>query len=122
MATTIAYVLTGLAIFFAVTGLPQMMIGGLLGRLSGPGFGVLVGGLLGGVIAWVLVDFLWVWLEGGHVPIVALGAALVFLFGHGFVSKEELTETSHRMMAGEAWAIILVGVYLLVAPDVIRWY
>ena len=118
MATIVAYVLTLVAVFFSITTLPQVIIGGFAGRAVGP----LAGGLLGSIVAWFLVDFLWTWLEGAHIPIAALGAALAFIFVHGVISKEELTEQSQWMMAAEAWAIVLVGIFLLLVPAEIRWY
>lgn len=118
MATVVAYVSTMVAVFFSITVLPQALIGGLAARAVGP----LIGGLLGSVLAWLLVDFLWVWLEGAHVPIAALGAALAYIFLHGAISKDELTGQSHWLMAAEAWAIVLVGIYLMVFPAEIRWY
>ena len=118
MATVVAYVLTMLAVFFAITALPQAFIGGLASRAVGR----LAGGLLGSILAWLLVDLLWVWLEGAHIPIAALGAALAYIFLHGAISKEELTGPSHWLMAAEAWAIVLVGIYLIIFPADIRWY
>jgi hypothetical protein len=118
MATIIAYALTMVAVFFSITALPQTIIGGLAGRVVGP----LAGGLLGSIVAWFLVDFLWVWLEGAHIPLAVLGGALAFIFVHGVISKEELTEQSRWMMTAEAWAIVLVGIYLVVVPAEIRWY
>lgn len=118
MATVVAYASTMVAVFFGITALPQTIIGGLASRVVGP----LVGGLLGSILAWLLVDLLWVWLEGAHVPIAALGAALAYIFLHGTISKQELTEQSRWLMAAEAWAIVLVGIYLIVFPTEIRWY
>ena len=117
-ATIIAYIATFIALFFGLTALPQAVVGGFIGRFAGP----LLGGLLGSIIAWLLVDWLWVTFEGGHIPIAALLGALAFIFGHGFISKEQLTEQSHRMMAAELWAILLLGVYLFFQTDVVRWY
>ena len=118
MSTAIAYIATIVAVILTVTGLLQAIIGGLVGRLGGP----LLGALVGGIVVWLGIDFLWVWLEGGHVPIAALAAAIAVLFAHGAISKDELTQQSNWMMAGEAWAIILVGVYIVVVSEPIRWY
>lgn len=118
MATIIAYTVTLATVVLTATMLLQALIGGLVGRITGP----LVGVLIGGLVAWFAVDFLWVWLEGDHIPIAALGGAIVILFTHSALSKDALTEQSNWMMAGEAWAIVLLGIYLAVVPDAIRWY
>ena len=118
MATVVAYVLTMLAVYRAITAIPQAFIGGLASGLGGR----FAGGLLGSILAWLLVDLLWVWLEGAHVPIAALGAALAYIFLHGAISKDDLTGQSHWLMAAEAWATVLVGIYLMVFPAEIRWY
>lgn len=118
MATIIAYVATIAAVVLTVTALLQAVIGRLVGRMAGP----LMGALIGAIVVWLGIDFLWIWLERGHVPIAALAAAIAALFVHGAISKEKLTEQSNWMMAGEAWAIILVGVYVAIVSERIRWY
>lgn len=118
MVTVIAYIITMVAIYFSITALPQMLIVGLLAKVVG----ILPGALLGSIFAWLIVDLLWFWFAGGHIPIAALCGALGFLFLHGAISKDELTETSRWMMTAEAWAIILVGIVLVVIPNQIRWY
>lgn len=118
MATIIAYIATLTAVALTITSIPQMIVGGLLGRFLGP----LMGGLLGSILTWLAIDWLWLTFEGGHIPIAALAAAMAVLFVHGYVSREELTEQSNWMMAAELWAIVLVGVGLCVMPANIRWY
>lgn len=118
MPTVIAYIATLCAVILAVTALFQAIIGGLVGRISGP----LLGALIGGLVVWIGVDFLWMWLEGGHVPFAALAAAIAAIFAHGAISKDKLTQQSNWMMAGEAWAIILVGIYIAIVSESIRWY
>lgn len=118
MATIIAYIVTLAAVAITATGLVQAVLGGLIGRAVGPLFGALIGGLF----VWFAIDFLWLWLEGDHVPIAALVGAIAVLFIHSAISKDSLTEQSNWMMAGEAWAIILIGVYLTLSLDIIRWY
>ena len=118
MITIAAYVLTLLAVFFSLTGLPALISGGLVGRAFGP----LISGLMGYIVAWMLVDLLWIWLEGAQIPIAALAGAFVFILIHGAISKDELTEHSRWMMAAEAWALVVVGIYLVIVPAEIRWY
>lgn len=118
VGTLVAYTLTFIALLFSITAWPQVIIGGLIGKLAGP----LVGGLIGSIIAWHFVDWLWVAFEGGHVPIVALIGALVFIVGHGFISRGALTKQSNGLMAAEQWAIILIGISLFVQSETVRWY
>ena len=84
--------------------------------------GLLVGALIGSIVSWVIIDLLWLWFAGGHIPIAALSGAIIFIILHGLISKNELTKASQITMAAEAWAIILVGIYLVFIPDVVRWY
>jgi hypothetical protein len=116
--TIIAYTVTFIALFFGITAFSQSIIGGLIGRFAGH----ILGGLIGGIIVWLLIDWLWVAFGGGHIPIIILICALVFIFGHGIISKKELTEQSNWMMAAELWAIILLGTILFIKSDVVRWY
>ena len=116
--TIIAYAATFIAVFLSITALPQAIIGGLIGRFSGP----LLGGLIGGIVSWLFIDQLWITFEGGHIPLAALIGAMAFIFFHGFISEEELTEQSHWIMAAELWAIISVGIFLFIRSDVTRWY
>ena len=118
MPTVLAYIATIAAVVLTITALLQAIICGLVGRLAGP----LLGALVGGLVVWLGIDFLWIWLEGGHVPIAALAAALAAIFAHSAIAKDELTQQSNWMMAGEAWAITLVGVYVVVVSEPIRWY
>jgi hypothetical protein len=96
----------------------QALIGGLVGRAVGP----LLGALVGGVVVWFGIDLLWLRLEGDHVPMSVLATAIAVLFAKSAISKDKLTQQSKWMMAGEAWSIVLIGVYLAVVPDGIRWY
>ena len=107
-----------LAVYRAITAIPQAFIGGLASGLGGR----LAGGLLGSILAWLLVDLLWVWLEGAHVPIAALGAALAYIFLYRVIYKEKLAGLSDWLMAAEPLAIVLVGIYLVIFPADIRWY
>jgi len=118
MSTAIAYIATIAAVILTVTALLQAIIGRLVGRLAGP----LLAALVGGLVVWLGIDTLWLWLEGGHVPLAALAAAIAALFAHSAISKDELTQQSNWIMAGEAWAIILVGIYVVIVSEPIRWY
>jgi hypothetical protein len=116
--TIIAYLTTFIALFFSITSIPQAIIGGLAGRYTGPLFGM----LLGSVIAWQLINILWVSFEGGQIPVVVLVSSLLFILTHGFIAKNELTQQSNWMMAAEMWGIILVGIFINIYADSIRWY
>ncbi len=117
MATLIAYALTVAAVAFSVTSLPQVLVGGLIARWAG----ILFGALVGGVLSWSAINLMWLWLEGNHIPIAALGAAVVTLFVHSFISRNNLSQQSLWLMAGEIWAIVLLAIYLVVFSDEIRW-
>lgn len=116
--TIASYALTLLAVFFAVTSIPQMLLGGLIGQLVGP----LASALLGGIVSWAAIDALWYFLEGGHIPFTVLVGSFLLLVMHGITSKEELTEQANWTMAGEMWAIIVVGICIFLLTDQYRWY
>jgi hypothetical protein len=118
MATIVAYCLTFLAVYFALTIIPMMLVGAVLGRIIGP----MLSAFIGFIISWSIVNVLWVLFEGSNVPIAALLMALAFIFIHGWITKDELTTQSQWMKAAEAWAIIGIGVYLVVVLPEIRWF
>lgn len=118
ISTIIAYGVTLAAVFFGATGLPQALIGGLFGRAVDPMLGLLIGGLL----TWGGVDLAWFYLEGDHIPISALILSVALIFLHGFISEERLTQQSRVVMAGEAWAVIIVGLALFFLQDSVRSY
>lgn len=118
IATIVAYVLTLLAVSFSITAIPQAILGGVFGKLGVP----LMGMLMGGVISWIAIDALWYFLEGAHLPFTVFVASFLLLAIHGSISKDKLTEQARWMMAGEMWAIVLVGVGAFFLSESFRWY
>ena len=114
----VAYVATLIVVYFSLSGLIQSLVGGLMSRAVG----LLLGMLIGAIFAWGFIDLLWVFIEGGHIPLVLLIVAIAFIVLHSIISKKELTQASKWMMTAELWAIILYGVFLLLQPDSVRWY
>ena len=113
----IAYIIIVLLVFFAITSFPQVLTGGLIGRITN----ILIGALVGSITTWLLIDLLWLKIMGNHIPILALGLSIITLFIHGYFDGESLTKISHQMMAAEAWAIILVGIYIIIISNNIQW-
>lgn len=116
--TIIAYLLTLAAVYWAVTGMLQGLIGGIVGKM----FGVHIGMFVGALITWEIVDWLWVVLEGNHLPITVIFGSIGLLVAHGVRGNEELNIPAKLMMSAEQWVLIIMGIYLVVSGDQVRWY
>jgi len=119
MITIIAYILTLACVFFAITAIPNMIIGGFLGRLSS---NPLIGSLLGGVIIWVFIDFLWIVSTANHIPVLVFILSFLILTFHSYSENENLNTNAKYMIAAEQWALVLVCIYTMVSAENIRWF
>lgn len=117
VSSGVAYAIT----FFAVILVNPAFIG-IVGGLLARGIGLLGGIFIAGLIWWNIISKTWEKFEGGVTPIAALVGALFFLFIHAAISNKELTSLSKWNMAGEAWAIIVFGGYLMFSSSSIRWF
>lgn len=117
--TIVAYVVTLLCVYFSITSAPIALLGGIIGRGLG---NILIGGLLGAVLTWLGIAWLWKVFEGKPVPILVLAVTFLFLLSHSAIKKDELTQASQWMIAAEQWGIIIVGVIMLLSTESIRWY
>lgn len=118
MMTVLAYFVTLALAALAITSIPIAIVGGLLGR----GLGAHLGALVAGVVTWVGVAALWHGLEGGAVPLAALAGSLVALAIQGKASAHQLNPHAKILVAAEMWAIVLVGLGLVVFAPPVRWY
>jgi len=121
MLTTVCYLVAAATIYFAVPGMLQMACGGILSIVTFGALGIRLTMFLGASLAWGLLCGLWRFVEGGQMPIVVLAGGFVYLFVHGALAKDELTEQSEQMMAAEAWGIVAVAAMLMYYTDPIRW-
>jgi len=99
--------------------MPNSILGGLLGRLTS---NLYLGSLLGSLLIWYFVDFLWIKFAGGHISVLAFALCFLALTLIHYLSRKELNQNAKTMMAGEQWALILLCIYTLFISDVIRWF
>ena len=120
--TIAAYVLTfGLALIGFVS-LLDPLLGGLAIRSGGYGPGVLIGIFLGSLIGWFVVDLLWQVVEGGRVPLAALGLSLAGIVLHEKAERQNLNTIARLTQSAEMWAIVTLAIILAFAPGPVRWY
>jgi len=111
------YIITSLLVFFAITQILQSFVGGLIGRFTN----LLLGMFLGSLVTWLIIDFLWILIEKGHIPILSLGINILILFVHANIEFKKLTKVSKKMIVAEIWAIISYGIILMIVFRPIRW-
>ncbi len=121
LPTIIAYVITALATFFSITSIPQVIVGGLLVRFLGREF-LLVASIIGSVVTWLFVSYLWRILEGGTIPLAVLILAICLVIVHGQTEKSKLNQGAKIIMAAEMWGIIIVGIAVGYFAPTVRWY
>ncbi len=115
--TIIAYVLTLILALYGLTGIPIAALGILLGRVIGNFLSL----LLGGIITWFGINLLWEAVEGGPIPIAALGGAFLLIFIHGNVARNSLNQGARFLMVTEMGSILLIGLYLIAQSESVRW-
>lgn len=115
----IAYVIILASVFFAITAIPNSLIGGYLGRLFG---NPLLGVLFGSILIWMLIDILWVLLFSTHIPVLVFVLAFLILTVHSSVDKNNLNNPAKYMIAGEQWALVIVCIYTMFMSEQIQWY
>ena len=120
--TILCYLIAAVAIYFAVPGMVQMACGAIISLVTFRVLGAQLTMVIGAIASWCLLAALWHIAEGGIMPISILAGGFVFLFVHGWMSRDELTKQSEQMMAAEAWGIVIVAAILLYYSDPIRWF
>lgn len=121
VGTILAYVVTiGLALG-GLTSLPVAVLGGLGARVSG-GIGLYIGMLVGGVLTWAGLAWLWRVVEGGPIPLAVFALCFVGIGAHGTMARDDLNPMAWRAMGAEMWAILLVGIGLSITSGAVRWY
>ncbi len=119
--TIAAYVLTvGLAAFGIVSA-PAPLVSGLLARVAG-GSALNVGLLVGSVLGWSILSLLWQVVEGGPIPLAALGLSFVAIGAHGTMSWDELNSPAKHTLVAEMWAIAILAIILAADSGAVRWY
>ncbi len=119
--TILAYVVTiGLAVV-GLTALPITLAGGLVARMSGHG-GLLLGMLVGGLLTWVGLEWLWLTLEGGMIPLTVFAVSFVAIGAHGAMAGNKLNPMAQRAMGAEMWAILGVALGVAFMSGSMRWY
>ncbi len=119
IVTFLAYGITLISVFFSITSIPQIIIGGFVGRITGQ---ALLSMLFGGIVSWFIISWLWKTIEGGIIPFAVLAGAFLVLGAHSTFQQDELTAESHTMIGAEQWAIVIVGALIMTQSKMIRWY
>jgi len=57
-----------------------------------------------------------------NLPITVIVGSIALLVAHGVKGRDELNEAAKLMMSAEQWVLIIMGIYLVVSADQIRWY
>lgn len=115
----VAYVIILVSVFFAITAIPNSLIGGYFGRLFG---NLLLGALFGSILIWMIIDFLWVLFFSTHIPLLIFALSFLILIIQSSAEKENLNDSAKFMIVGEQWAIVIVCVYSMIVSEHIQWY
>lgn len=117
---TIAFYLgTLFLVLIGLTSAPQSLISGLSTRAFGMSF-LQIGALLGGLLTWIIINFLWVKIEGGPIPLLLIGLTLIIM---GIIlTRKSLNMLARKNLIAEMWSIIIIGIYIVFQFDYIRWY
>ena len=119
--TTVAYVVTvGLATLGIVSSLAPLLAG-VLARVAG-GFGLLSGLLAGSLLGWATLNWVWRIVEGGSIPLAALGLSFVAIGFHERTAGEDLTPMAKQTVGAEMWAIVILAIALAITASPVRWY
>lgn len=119
MITSIAYIMTLACVFFAITAIPIMLIGGILGRLTG---NILIGAFLGSILIWIFIDFLWIVSTGNHIPVLVFILSFLILGFHAYSDNENLNSSAKNMIGAEQWALVIVCIFTIFSAESIRWF
>ena len=102
----VAYVVTvGLATFGIVSSLAPLLAGALA-RVAG-GVGHLSGLLAGSLLGWATLNWVWRVVEGGSIPLAALGLSFVAIGFQERTAGEGLTPIAKQTVGAEMWAMMV---------------
>lgn len=121
MTTYLLYAAMLPILYFAVPAMLQMVFSMIIMLATFRVLGAHIALLLGAVVAWSLLSFLWQLIEGGMMPIAVFAAGFVFLFVHGALKADALSQHSKTAMAAEALGIIIVAGSTIAIMDGVRW-
>lgn len=111
MITAAFYLITLTLVFFGITGIIQTLICVPLYFVSKS---TQINSIIGGIGAWLLVDFFWTLAEGNHMPLSIMIISFIILGIWPLIvnSETKLTSEAKDAMAGEMWGITLTGIYV----------
>lgn len=113
------YIVILAAIFFRVTALPAVVINALLK----PKWyhEIMLGTFVGGIISWMIYDFIWRLVCGEHIPMLVLSIAMLWIFAHYMLEYERLNEGARLLGPAEFFGILAYGLYLLIFGTQVNW-
>jgi len=115
--TIILYIATFLLTVFSITQLIRSLICKFFIRLSIP---YILSNFISSIITWLLIDLMWFLIEKNHIPILALGISIVTIYLRAFIQRKKLTREAEKIMVSEIWAIIILGLIIILGPTT-RW-
>ena len=75
--------------------------------------------LLSYSLVWLLLSYFWNLLEGGPIPLLALGGAFLWA---GWTSKiRELTDGGWMLAGAEMWSIVATAAVVMFIYEEVRW-
>lgn len=113
------YIATILVVVTPVLSIPQSRFAGFVANLSDSDS---IGYLFSGMVKWLLIEIVWLNIEGGQVPIAVMGTFFIYSAIRCIYWRKKLPEAEFAMRFSEQWSIILIGIAIGVQQYGIRWY
>lgn len=118
MTTIILYIVLILLSATGIITIPSSLLSMLIATINKNFY---ITTLVSSIIWWIIIAFLWKLIVGQNIPILALGICIVALFFNSWLQRKKLNANAQKMLAGEVWAIIIIGIALLIKSNPIRW-
>ena len=99
--------------YFAIQAIPITIVGGIISKFTN----IYVGVLIGGILTWLGISFIWFKIFDYHLPLLVFILSVIFQIWHLNKARFELNEMSKKMVIGEIWSIILVSIYILIFKE-----
>ena len=107
----LGYVVLLLIQLMAIQALPTSIVASIFGSFR------LIGIILGSILTWYLINFLWLKAFDYNLPFLALFLSLLFQTYNLVASKDELTDSSKFMIEGDMIAIVLIALYVFIFKE-----
>ena len=92
-----------------------LIIGNLINNMS-------LGLLIGFILIWLGIDFLWVLITGHHITVLAILIILAIQFVNLKTDLWDINDKKNYFTSLEILAVLSVGIYTIVISEQIRWF